>query len=308
MPSPSAGRKPETMRENESQWLWSVAMPGLFAFLFASGIIGAKSVLAFAEPLTFLFYRFVLVVALLAPFVVLIRSAWPTSRFQVLHSIVAGAFMHGVVMGGFFLSMNAGMPAGIAGLIFGIQPTFAALFSQRLLGERVSLRQWGGLMLGFVGLVLVLGMPLIDVDKSGVSATSIAFACVAVLGMTIGTIYQKAFATETHLVTGGLLQHVGAAMVVGIGAFGLETGAVNWTPAFVVGLAWLVVVVSIGAITLYMVLIRRGAVSKVSALFYLVPPITATISYFMFGETLTTVQLSGFAVTVFAVWLVTGRR
>ncbi|MDH3581985.1 MAG: DMT family transporter [Hyphomicrobiales bacterium] len=292
-----------TGERSQTAVLWHTVLPGLFAILFATGVISAKYVLVDAEPLTILFYRFVVVAGLLAACAAAISAPWPASPIKALHSVVVGALIHGFVMSGFFMAMDKGMPAAIAALIFGTQPTIATFFSRGLLGERIGLRQWLGLLLGFAGLILVLGPPLAEAAGSDVTVAGVAFLFSAVLGMTFGAMYQKTFSGETNLVTGGLLQHVGAAAFVGLGALLFETGSVDWTPLLILNFSWLVVGVSIGALTLFMVLLRHGAVSRVSTLFYLVPPLTALMSFFLFSERLTALQLVGFAVTVFAVWL-----
>jgi len=291
------------MNENPQTSVWIAATPILFVFLWATGFIGAKYGLPYAEPLTFLLVRFSIVAAILLLVTLITRAPWPQTPTLALHCMVTGILLHGFYLGGVFWAIARGMPAGISALIVGLQPILTAFLARLLLGERMSRRQWSGLVLGLAGLSLVLGPKLPDGGAAWGNAGALILNLIALAGITLGTIYQKAFATNVGLRTGGFLQYVGAGFVIGAGMLIFETGRIEWTTDLVLAMTWLVLVLSIGAITLLMLLIRRGAVSQVAALFYLVPPVTVLIAYFMFGETLTWLHLAGIAITAFAVWL-----
>lgn len=280
---------------------WVRWMPGTFVLLWATGFIGARYGLPYAEPATFLLLRFALVVALLLPIAVVGGACWPPSRAQVVHLAVAGILVHGGYLGGVFSAIHAGMSAGVSALIVGLQPVLTALAAAPLLGERVTARQWLGLAFGFGGVALVVGD---RASLGGLSAYSLAMAVVALVSITIGTVYQKRFCGAFDLRTGAIIQFVAAGLALAPIAIAFEHAPVRWTGEFLFALAWLVIVLSIGAISLLALLIRRGAATKVASLFYLVPAVTATIAFVLFGETLGPLALAGFGVAVAGVALV----
>jgi drug/metabolite transporter (DMT)-like permease len=219
----------------------------------------------------------------------------------VVHIAIAGVLLHGGYLGGVFTAIHAGMSAGLSALIVGLQPILTALAAAAFLGERVTVRQWLGLALGFGGVALVVAQRL---TVGGLSGFSFAMALLALVSITIGTIYQKRFCGAFDLRTGAVIQFVAAGLALAPFALAFEHESVRWTGEFVFALGWLVVVLSIGAISLLTLLIRRGAATKVASLFYLVPPVTASIAFFLFGETLGPLALAGFALAVVGVAVV----
>lgn len=276
-------------------------IPALFVVLWATGFIGARYAMPWAEPFTFLAARFLLAFALLAALLVFVRPRF-SSRAGALHAMVAGALMHGVYLGGVFWAIYQGMPAGISALIVGLQPLITALLAGRLLGEKILPRHWLGLAIGFVGVMVVLS-PKFGMTGSGVTAETLAAGMIAVIGISVGTIWQKRFGNETDMVTGTLYQYLGAALLMAAASILFETRTVTINGELIFALAWLVLVLSIGAIFLLMYLIRQGEMSKVASLFYLVPAVTAVIAWALFGEELSFVQICGMALTTFGVGL-----
>ncbi|MBZ0216892.1 MAG: DMT family transporter, partial [Fimbriimonadaceae bacterium] len=235
--------------------------------------------------------------------VLVTRAPWPQSKMLAFHCIISGCLIHGLYLSGVFWAIARGMPAGTSALIVGLQPILTAVFAGFLLREKVTIRQWAGLILGLIGLALVLGPKLPDGGIAWGNTSALLLNLAALGGITFGTIYQKAFAANVGLRTGGLLQYIGALVMAATGVLIFETGRIEWAPELILAMTWLVLVLSIGAISLLMILIRRGAVSQVAALFYLVPPVTFLIAYFMFDEKLSYLHIAGIAVTAFAVWL-----
>jgi drug/metabolite transporter (DMT)-like permease len=275
-------------------------MPATFVFLWATGFIGAKYGLPYAEPATFLVLRFILVVALMLPLALVLRAPWPASGAQVCHIAVAGVLLHGGYLGGVFTAIHAGMSAGLAALIVGLQPILTALAAP-FIGERVTPRQWLGLALGFGGVALVVAQRL---AFGGLTGFSFAMAVLALVSITVGTVYQKRFCGAFDLRSGAVIQFVAAGLALAPFAAAFEHEPVRWSGELAFALAWLVLVLSIGAISLLTLLIRRGAATKVASLFYLVPPVTATIAFVLFGETLGPLALAGFALAVLGVAVV----
>jgi drug/metabolite transporter (DMT)-like permease len=278
------------------------AAPAVFVLLWASGFIGAKFGLPYAEPMTFLTVRMAAVVALLGLIVLVSRPAWPT-RAGAIHSAVTGLFVHGCYLGGVFVSIDHRLPAGITALVVSLQPVLTSTLANRLLGERVTPRQWLGLALGIAGVYLVVQ------GRIAGEAPPMAWAAatVALIGMTIGTLYQKRFGGGIDWRPGFLIQYAASAVLFALGAWLFETGRVQWTGEFLFALAWLVFVLSFGAIWLLYFLIRRQAATRVVSLFYLTPPITALMAWALFGERLTALALAGMAVCVAGVALVNWR-
>lgn len=295
------------MGEKPSADLLLKAAPAIFVLLWATGFIGAKYGLPYAEPLTFLLARFVIVALILLVVALVTRAPWPRSRAAVLHSLMSGILIHGIYLGGVFWAIARGMPAGVSALIVGVQPLLTAFVSRLLLNEKVLPLQWIGIAFGFFGLVMVLQPKLAGIADAGMDGLTLFLNVAALLGITAGTIYQKIFAAHADLRTGGFYQYVSASALMLVGVLAFEDGRIEWTADFLFALGWLVVVLSFGAISLLMLLIRHGAISRVAALFYLVPPVTSLVAYVMFGETLVTIQIVGIAVTAFSVWLASRR-
>jgi drug/metabolite transporter (DMT)-like permease len=277
--------------------------PALFVVLWATGFIGARYAMPWAEPFTFLAARFVLTLACLALILLFIRSCRWSMR-GALHAMAAGILMHGVYLGGVFWAIHRGMPAGISALIVGLQPLITALLAGKLLGENILPRHWLGLVIGFVGVVIVLS-PKFGAVGGGVTAATLGAAVLAVMGMSAGTVWQKRFGGRTDLVAGTLFQYLGGAIVMVIASMLFETRTVTINGELIFAMAWLVLVLSIGAIFLLMVLIRQGEMSRVASLFYLVPAVTAVIAWALFGEDLSLIQIAGMAVATFGVGLAT---
>lgn len=276
-------------------------MPAIFVFLWGTGFIGAKYGLPYAPPATFLVLRFIFVIALLLPIALILGARWPANSGQLFHIAVAGVLLHAGYLAGVFTAIHQGMSAGLAALVVGLQPILTALAGGPLLGERVTARQWFGLALGFGGVALVVWQ---RISLGGLSAFSLGMCLLALVSITIGTVYQKRFCGTFDLRSGGVVQFVAATVVLAPFALVFEDTKVRWTGEFIFAMAWLVLVLSIGAISLLALLIRRGAATKVASLFYLVPPVTALLAFFMFGETLGPLALAGFLLAVLGVSLV----
>jgi drug/metabolite transporter (DMT)-like permease len=278
------------------------AAPAVFVVLWSSGFIGAKFGLPYAPPMTFLSVRMILVVALLGLIAALTRPSWPTP-IGVLHSAVVGLLVHGCYLGGVFVAIDHRLPAGFVALVVSLQPVLTSTLANRLLGERVMPRQWLGLALGIGGVYLVV--------RGHTEGTAPPFAwaaaTVALIGITIGTLYQKHFGGGIEWRTGFFVQYAAAGTLFGLGALTFETLKVQWTGEFLFALAWLVFVLSFGAIWLLYFLIRRQAATRVVSLFYLTPPVTALMAWLLFNARLTPLGLFGMAVCVAGVALVNWR-
>ena len=276
--------------------------PAIFVVLWSTGFIGTKYVLHNAEPLTYLAIRMAVVVALMTVIVAIARPQWP-DRAGVGHSIVAGLLVHGFYLGGTAVAISHSIPAGLSALIPGLQPILTSTLANRWLGERVTPLQWSGLFLGLAGVVLILqGRPM-----GGEAGWGWLASGVSLLSITLGTLYQKRYCGQIDWRAGNLVQYIAVTIFFGAGAFLFESNVVHWTAEFVLAVAWLAVMLSIGSIGLLYWLIRRSAATSVASLFYLVPAVTAVMAYVLFGERLDTVAIVGMVACAAAVFLVNRR-
>ncbi|WBU28357.1 DMT family transporter [Rhodopseudomonas palustris] len=275
------------------------AAPAVFVVLWSTGFIGTKYALAGAEPLTYLSIRMIAVVSLIAVIAAIARPRWPNLA-GVGHSIVAGLLVHGVYLAGTSVAIAHSVPAGLSALIPGLQPILTSTLANRWLGERVTPLQWLGLALGLGGTLLILHSRSLTGD---IGWGWLASAC-SLIGITIGTLYQKRFCSGIDWRAGNIIQFLAALALFAVGAVLFETRVVNWTTEFVLAVGWLVVVLSIGSIGLLYWLIRHSAATSVASLFYLVPGTTALMAYVLFGEKLDVVSIVGMVICAAAVFLV----
>ncbi len=278
-------------------------MPVVFVLIWSTGWIVARFAAPHADPLTFLSLRYVLAGIVIAGFAVLSGARWPTTRSSIAHGLLSGVLLHGIYLGGVWWAIAHGLPAGISALIAALQPILTALLAPAIVGERIFPRQWLGIALGFGGILMVLAPKLaMGLFASGLAAP-LAVNVIAMVSVTASTFYQKRYIQAADLRTVTVLQYAGAFAVTLPAAFLLEEMRVDWNTTLVLTMAWSVLALSIGAIALLLLLIRRGAVSKAATLVYLVPPTAALMAYLFFGETLTLLQVAGMGVTALGVAL-----
>jgi drug/metabolite transporter (DMT)-like permease len=274
--------------------------PILFPLIWSTGWIVARYTVDFADPLAFLCVRYVCAGAALAVFALASGAQWPRSRMEWTHALVSGVLLHAIYLGGVWWAIQHGVPASVSALIAASQPIMTAFLAPALVGERIGLARWTGVLIGFTGICLVLAPKLIGLDTAQLRAalTPIGINFVAMIGVTAGTFYQKRYIHSGDLRTVAVLQYVGA-LAAGL-PLALLFGDmhIDWTPTAWAVLAWSVFGLSIGGIALLLLLIRRGEVSRSAQLIFLVPALAALQAHYLFGETLTFVQIVGMALTV----------
>lgn len=273
--------------------------PFLFVLLWSTGFIGARLGLPHIEPLTFLLIRYLAVLACMMAIAMLTRAPWPATAAAWWHIGVSGLLVHAVYLGGVFIAIGKGLPAGVTSLVVGVQPLLTAMGAGWLLGTQVTRRQWLGLVLGFGGVALVVAGKL----GAEFSASALVPAVVALLGITAGTLYQKRFCPQFDLRTGTVIQFGASLLVVLPLAVWLEGlrpdfAAVQWTAHMIGALLWSVLGLSIGAIFLLFALIRRSHATEVTSLMYLTPPTTALMAWLMFGEAFNVLGILGMGLAV----------
>ena len=296
------------MTAAQQRTVWLGATPVVFVLIWSTGFIVARYGMPHAPPFSFLGVRYLLSIACFLPWIWLARVAWPQSRAQWLHLSVTGILMHAGYLGGVWAAVKLGMGSGLSSLIVGFQPVLTAIWlSYSLRGSDqpgVTPRQWLGLTLGFVGLLMVVGRKLtLDSPMDHVTPANLMFAVAALLSITVGTLYQKRFVQACDVRSANTVQLMAALAVTWPLALA-EPEAMRWNAELAGAMAWSVLGLTLGGSSLLYVLIQRGAAASVTSLMYLVPPTTALLAWLLFGETLTTATLVGTALTALGVSLV----
>jgi drug/metabolite transporter (DMT)-like permease len=286
------------------------AMPAVFVLIWSTGFIVARYGMPHAPPMKFLALRYALSVAAFLVWAWLARAAWPRNRTQWVHLAVTGILMHAGYLGGVWAAVKAGMGAGLAALLVGLQPVLTAVWIS-MWGGKVASRQWAGLALGLAGLVLVVWQKL---GVGEVGPANLLFSFIALIAITAGTLYQKRFVTPCDVRTANLVQ-LAAAFVVTLPLALLETEAMRWVlpdgavnGELVGAVAWSVLGLTLGGSSLLYLLIQRGAATTVTSLMYLVPPTTALMAWALFGEPITALIVAGMALTAVGVSLVVRQK
>lgn len=301
LPSKSYARDTESYQVSSSRDVWLIkAMPVVFVLIWSTGFIVARFGMPHAPPMTFLSIRYILSLLCFLPWIFFSKALWPRSSRQFLHLGLTGIFMHACYLGGVWSAIKDGMGAGLTALIVGLQPVLTAVWLS-FLGQVVTRRQWVGFVLGFLGLILVVS------GKLGVGGeatlANVIMATIGLLGITIGTLYQKKFVTSCDVRTASFIQ-LAAALVVTTPLSFLESSSIEWGDSMIGAMAWSVLALTLGASSLLYMLIQRGAATSVSSLMYLVPPMTAFFAWVLFFEAVTWVTVLGTVITALGVSLV----
>lgn len=285
----------------------------VFVLIWATGFIVARFGMPHAPPLSFLSVRYALSIVCFLAWILWSKVAWPQSRRQFLHLSVTGILMHAGYLGGVWVAVKAGMGSGLSSLVVGFQPVLTAIWlAYSLRGHDqpgISRRQWLGLLLGFVGLLMVVWRKLtLDTPLDHVTPVNMACALTALLSITVGTLYQKRYVKPCDVRTANTVQLL-AALVVTLPLALMETEPMRWNHELAGAMAWSVLGLTLGGSSLLYMLIQRGAAASVTSLMYLVPPTTAMMAWLLFGETITVATLVGTALTALGVsWVVRPSR
>ena len=267
------------MKADQPNWL--VFAPALFLVLWSTGYVAAKYGLAFAEPMTFLTLRFGCVVVIMAALFVILRPPLPKTRMDWAHLAIVGFLLQSLYFGMCYMAFKSGLAVGTLALLLSLQPILVGLVAPSWADEKIGRQRWAGLVLGLVGAAVVI---IARSEIEPPTVLSFVFAFLALFGITAGSLWEKRFGVSHHPVTSNLIGY--AAGFVGVLPFMLllETMHVDWTWEFTASLAYLVIGTSLIAVGLLLAMIRAGDVSRVSALFFLVPPFAALIAWFVLGE------------------------
>ena len=296
---------------------WVRAMPAVFVLIWSTGFIVARFGIPHSPPFTFLLIRYLLSMACFVPWIIWAKVPWPQNRQQFVHLSVTGILMHAGYLGGVWAAVKSGMGSGLSALIVGIQPVLTAIWLSAMHARAASSapavaakvvqvsavtpRQWLGLLLGLAGLLMVVWRKLTQGSAlDHVNFVNMAFAVVALLCITAGTLYQKRFVQPCDVRSANTVQLFAAACVTLPLAL-LEVENVDWVPEMMGAMAWSVLGLTLGGSSLLYVLIQRGAAASVTSLMYLVPPTTALMAWLLFDEPITAMTLAGTALTALGV-------
>lgn len=275
-------------------------MPAVFVLIWSTGFIVARYGMPHAPPFKFLVIRYALSIACFLLWIVLARVKWPTQPSQWVHLAVTGVCMHACYLGGVWAAVKLGMGSGLSSLIVGLQPVLTALWLAAT-GSRIVPRQWLGLVLGFIGLVLVVSRKFGTGGEANLLNMSLVVG--ALLSITVGTLYQKRFVKSCDVRTANTVQLM-AALLVTLPLAALELEDIRWNGELVGAIAWSVLALTLGGSSLLYLLIQKGAAASVTSLMYLVPPVTAFIAWVLFAEAITPITILGTLLTAFGVALV----
>lgn len=307
------------MNAAEERTAWIRAMPAVFVLIWSTGFIVARLGMPHSPPFTFLFMRYLLSMACFVPWIVWAKVPWPQNRQQFVHLSVTGILIQAGYLGGVWAAVKAGMGSGLTALIVGIQPVLTAIWlsaiharSQALASpsqaagkagqvSAITPRQWMGLVLGLVGLLMVVWRKLTQgTALDHVNFLNVTLAVVALLSITAGTLYQKRFVLPCDVRSANTVQLLAAACVTLPLAL-MEVESVDWVPEMVGALGWSVLGLTLGGSSLFYILIQRGAAASVTSLMYLVPPTTAVMAWILFDEPITVMTVAGTALTALGV-------
>lgn len=280
-------------------------LPITFVVLWASAFISAKSIMQDATPFAALLMRFGIVTfgfgVLYLIFFVVRRQKTFLTKSQMGHAAITGIFLHGFYLGGVFWALSHGLSSTLAALIASLQPIIISLLAGPILGEQISLRQWGGIIMGFSGAVIVIGW------DSGTAVPAIALIiCVCALGASvIGTFYQKRFGQDLPLVPANICQAFAATALHLLLLALFEMPSITVTNAFIAGMAWQILAVSFGAYVMLLVLLQRGTANQTSSLLFLVAPVAAVQAWLVLGEQITLSDIIGLGLASCGVFIAT---
>lgn len=284
---------------------WLVFAPGIFLIMWSTGYVAAKFGLGYIEPMTFLSLRFACVVAIMAVLFLILRPPLPKASAEWLHLAIVGFLLQAMYFGGCYMAFKSGLSVGTLALILALQPIVVGLVAPRWVGEAVDWRCWAGLVLGLIGVVIVI----LARSKIGIpSAIGFMFAALALFGITGGSLWEKRFGVSQHPVTSNLVGFTAGFLGVAPFMIAFETMEIVWTWQLVASLSYLIVASSLIAIGLLLAMIRAGEVSKVSALFFLVPPMAAAFAWIILGEAMPPLAWAGMIVAGLGVFMATKKR
>ena len=275
--------------------------PYLFVFFWSSAFISGQFIVQSASPFAALSFRFFIVSIFFLLFSFYFREKILVNLNLIFQASITGILFHGFYLGGVFFSYSVGLSATLSALIVGLQPILTNILSGPILKERVTVIQWIGIILGFIGTVFVIGYDI----GSSIPILGVIASIIALIGATIATIWQKKFTNNMTLSVNNFYQALAATFFLLLISFNFEIPLINFDNRFILSMGWQIIMVSFGAYAILMYLLKTGTASKTSNLFFLVPPTTAIMAYFVLGEKLYAIDILGLLICTFGVYIAT---
>ncbi len=275
--------------------------PFLFILLWSSAFITTKPIIDNSDPFSALAFRFFFVALGFLTFSIYMKQSIVVKKKNIIESILSGVLFHGIYLGGVFYSISIGMPTGIAALIVTLQPVLTNALSGPILGEEVSIKQWIGVFLGFLGAALVLGLDIgFKIPLLGLVATILAL-----IAITTSTIWQKKLSNNLPLSVSNFYQAVGGCLFHIMIIIFFAEPYIDFTKTFIIAMSHQIFLVSFGAFTILMFLIKKNSASKTVSIFFLIPATSAFMAWLFLKENLTNLDLFGFFITSIGVYIAT---
>ena len=275
--------------------------PFLFILLWSSAFITTKPIVDNSDPFAALAFRFFFVAIGFYLFSIFQKQSIFVNKKNILESIISGVFFHGFYLGGVFYSISIGMPTSIAALIVTLQPILTNILAVPLLGEKVTSKQWVGVLLGFFGATIVLG---IDVGKE-IPQLGLIATIIALLAITLSTIWQKKISNNLSLSVNNFYQALGGFLFHVLVIIFFAKPYIEFTKTFIIAMSHQIFLVSFGAFTILMFLIKKDSASKTVSIFFLIPATSALMAWFFLGENFTFIDLTGFLIASIGVYIAT---
>jgi len=275
--------------------------PFIFILLWSSAFITTKPIIDNSDPFSALAFRFFFVALGFYLFSVYSKQSIIINQKNLIESVLSGVLFHGLYLGGVFYSISIGIPTGIAALIVTLQPVLTNALSGPILGEKVTIKQWIGVLLGFSGAVLVLGL---DVG-SNIPMLGLVATIIALISITASTIWQKKLSNNLPLSVSNFYQAVGGCMFHALVILFFGKPYINFSETFIIAMGHQIFLVSFGAFTILMFLIKNNSASKTVSIFFLIPTTSAFMAWLFLNESLTTLDLMGFLITTIGVYIAT---
>ena len=276
-------------------------LPLSFIIFWSSAFISGQFIVQSASPFAALTFRFIIVAICFLAFSYYFKEKIFINIKLILQASITGILFHGFYLGGVFFSYSVGLTATLSALIVGLQPILTNILSGPILNERVTVIQWIGITLGFIGTVMVIGYEI----GSSIPLLGVISSIIALLGATIATIWQKKFTNNITLSVNNFYQAFAASIFLIIVSLLFEAPSINFDMRFILSMGWQIIMVSFGAYAILMYLIKKGTASKTSNLFFLVPPVTAVMAWMVLGEKLFVIDIVGLLICAFGVYIAT---
>ena len=275
--------------------------PFIFILLWSSAFITTKPIVDNSDPFSALAFRFFLVSIGFYFFSLYSKNSIIIKRDNLIESVLSGVLFHGFYLGGVFFSISIGMPAGIAALIVTLQPILTNVLSGPFLNEKISIKQWIGALLGFVGAILVLGFDL----GSKIPVLGLVATVIALISITTSTIWQKKLSNKLPLSVSNFYQAAGGCLFHVLVVIFFAKPFINFSTTFILAMSHQIFLVSFGAFTILMFLIKKNSASKTVSIFFLIPAVSAFMGWFFLDEILTKIDLVGFLIASTGVYIAT---